>query len=52
MLLDVGTLEMASIVRLGTSSISNAKKSLYEKLTGLKGSAKDLSQEIINVIST
>lgn len=52
MLLDVGTLEMASIVRLGTSSVSNAKKSLYEKLTGLKGSAKDLSQEIINIIST
>lgn len=52
MLLDnIGTLEMSTILKLKSSSISSAKKDLYEKLTGLKGSAKNLSQEIINIIA-
>lgn len=48
---DIGTLEMSTILKLKSSSISSAKKDLYEKLTGLKGSAKNLSQEIINIIT-
>lgn len=50
MLLDMGTLEMSTVIGLQKSGISNAKKSLYEKLTGQKGGAKDLSKEIFNIL--
>lgn len=50
MLLGLGTLEISNLLGLKTSSISSAKKSLFEKLTGTQGSAKELSQEIMNII--
>lgn len=50
-LLDMGTLEMSTIIGLKNSTISSAKKTAYEKLSGMEGSAKDLSREIINIIA-
>lgn len=50
-LLDMGTLEMSSVTGLKTSTISSAKKTAYEKLSGMAGSARDLSKEIINIIA-
>lgn len=50
-LLDMGTLEMSSVTGLKTSTISSAKRTAYEKLSGMAGSAKDLSKEIINIIA-
>lgn len=49
MLLDIGTLETANLLNLQTSSISSAKKALYEKLSNKKGSAKELKGEIIRI---
>ena len=49
-LLGIGTLEMSNLLNLKMSSISTAKKTLYCKLTGKNGSAKDLFGEIINII--
>lgn len=52
-LLDMGTLETASILGLQNSSVSSAKKTLIEKLTGDgSASAKDLKTKIISLIAT
>lgn len=51
-LLDMGTLELSSVTGLKTSTISSAKRTAYEKLSGMAGSTKDLSKEIINIIAT
>lgn len=52
-LLDLGTLETASILNLQRSSVSSAKRSLLVKLTGnASSSAKELNTAIISLIAT
>lgn len=52
-LLDIGTLEMASLLSLLSSSVSSAKKSLLTKLTNNdSASAKELKTKIISLLVT
>lgn len=52
-LLDMGTLETGAILNLQSSSVSSAKKSLLQKLTGdAAASAKDLKTKIISILTT